>query len=451
MNPSSSTVQPRIPGPPVITLIGAGSRVFTFNMGTDICQTPALRGSVIRLVDVNAERLDAMRRLFECLNARAGMELKISACTDRRTALPGSDFVILSVAVDRIERWRTDLAVARKHGIVETQGECGGPGGLSLTLRNIPLVLDIARDIAALAPKAVLLNFTNPMTRVCRAVERYTPVRCVGLCHGVYFLQEHLTRLLGRAVEVTGFGINHFNWIHAARWADSGADAWTEVRRAFLADSSPEYAYTRDLFAVFDRIVEPDDGHITDFLHHWRIPGGLNPRYPLEPKNMDPYVAGETAWNARLARWLDGAENPLAGLKGLSGEGAIPIVCAMRGLAPPYDEVAVNIPNRGCIPNLPDEALVELPGRIGLDSVRGHAVGELPAALRSLIARQLDIAELAIEAAVEGDRRKALQALAIDPIVTDLNQARHYLDDVLRAHRDLLPAFSGTASKEQAP
>jgi len=432
----------KLPRPPTVTLIGAGSQIFGFNMCADICQTPALKGATVHLVDVDAQRLTTMDRLFHLVSQSRGMELRISSTTDRREALPETDYVILSVAAERIRRWDIDLALSRKYGMVEVQGECGGPGGLSLTLRNVPLVLEIARDIEALAPGAVLLNFTNPMTRICRALNRYTGLRTVGLCHGLVGVQAHLSRLLGRDVAVTGCGINHFNWIFAARWHDTGSDAWPAVRAAFLKDDDPHWAYTRELCRVFERIVTPGDGHITDFTHHWRGAGnGLNPRYALRPKNMDDYREFQARWEDRIAGYLTGRQDPWADVHGLSGEGAIPIVCAMSGLSPEYEEIAVNIPNRGAMKGLPDDAVVEVPARVSPHRIVGRKMGPLPLALQSLIARQLEIGELAVEAAVEGSFDKALQALSMDPIVADLAVARDYLNDVLAAHGDVLPQF----------
>ncbi|MBN1675552.1 MAG: hypothetical protein JXR37_31210 [Kiritimatiellae bacterium] len=441
---------------PVITLIGAGSRVFGFNMCTDICQTPPLKGAEVRLVDLNADKLKSMHRLFELVSRSTGMGLRVSSHTDRREALSGSDFVILSVAVQRIDRWETDLAISRKHGIAELQGECGGPGGLSLTLRNIPPILDIAYDIEALAPNAVLLNFSNPMTRVCLAVNRHTRVRTVGLCHGLLSGQNMLGRLLGRQMVVHGCGINHFNWISGAKWADTRENAWPEVAAAFRAaraEDIPKWLYVRELFEVFGRVPSPDDRHIADFVHHWGAgQDGVNRRYRTSPKEMHAYREQAVQWERRIASYLSGEKDPMAGRKGLSGEGAIPIICAMWGLAPPYEEISVNIPNRGSITNLPHDAIVEVPARVSPGSLEGVPMRALPPGIRSLIARQLEIADLAVEAAVHGDRDKALEALVLDPLVTDLAFARAYLDDILQAHADLLPRFAaGQRSEEPAP
>ena len=442
---------------PVITLIGAGSRIFGFHMCTDLCQTPELKGAVVRLVDVDEEKLDTMRQLFQIVSENTGMELVVSAHADRRKALPGSDFVILSVARERIRRWEMDLEIARKHGIVEVQGECGGPGGLSLTLRNIPLILDIARDVQRLAPKAVVLNYSNPMVRVCTAIVKYTRLRVVGLCHQVLFGQRNLSRVMGRSLIVKGCGTNHFNWIYGATWADSGKDAWPAVVKTLKQNPDmTEFKYCLELFNIFGWMPSAGDQHLSEYLYHWRAPrhggqagpscggqgGGLNPRYNLHPKNMRPYHEGETRWEQRMASYLSRRKNPMDEVKGLSGEGAIPILAAMFGLKPAYREIAANLPNKGYIPNLPKGACVEVAATVSRGKIAGEQTPELPAGLRSLMMRNLDIVELAVEAAAEGSYSKALQALAIDPIIDDLQVARSILDDILKAHADLLPRFT---------
>lgn len=432
---------------PVVTLIGAGSRIFSFLMCTDICQTPALKGVELRLVDVDGPKLEQMKKLFELTSGFTKMDLRVSTFTDRNAALPGTDFVIISVARDRINRWDTDLALSRKYGIVETQGECGGPGGLSLTLRNVPLMLEIAKDIEKLAPKAVVLNFSNPMTRVCTALTRYTKLKTVGLCHGINEARHTFQQLTGRPVSVRGCGINHFNWLFAATFTDTGEDAWPVIVEKFRASSLQNWKYIRELFEVFDRIVTPGDSHMADFMWHWRgSQDGLNPRYTLKPKEMASYHRKAAEWEDRIADYLGEKtgkpKNPMARVKGLSGEGAIPIVCAMSGITPPYHEIAADIPNKGYITNLPEGAVLELPAFVSKGKIEGERMGNLPTGIQSLLARQLDIAELAVEAAVEGNYQKALQALAIDPILPDLQIARSYLNDVLEAHKDLLPQFT---------
>jgi len=168
---------------PKIVLIGAASVIFGPTTIRDLLLSPALQGSEIVLVDIAGEGLEPVLHFAERLNEVLGRECRISATADRRQALPGADFVVVSVAVDRERTWKLDFEIPLRHGVRHVLGENGGPGGLSHSLRNIPLLLDIARDIEALAPRAWVINFTNPMSRLCSALARHTRLRFVGLCH----------------------------------------------------------------------------------------------------------------------------------------------------------------------------------------------------------------------------------------------------------------------------
>src|SRR5439155_980882 len=133
----------------------------------------------------SAAALGRMTRLAERLNAAAGWDVDVHSTTDRREALPGARFVATAVAVDRLASWRTDHELALRHGFASVLSENGGPGGLSHTLRSVPPMAEIAEDIEALAPDALLLNYTNPENRVCLAIRRHTAVAAIGLCHSV--------------------------------------------------------------------------------------------------------------------------------------------------------------------------------------------------------------------------------------------------------------------------
>src|SRR5205823_3874263 len=168
--------------------------------------------------------------------ARLGASFTIESTTDRREALPGADFVILAVEVARFDAWAKDWEIPIAHGVTHTYGENGGPGGMSHSLRQIPLVLEICRDVEALAPNALVINYSNPLTRVCLALTRYTSLRVVGLCHGIAMAYSKVGRVMGWItgewdsreeeadgqtvadfLEVQACGLNHSTFITALR------------------------------------------------------------------------------------------------------------------------------------------------------------------------------------------------------------------------------------------
>ncbi|GAG09768.1 unnamed protein product, partial [marine sediment metagenome] len=170
---------------PRIVLVGAGSSEFGFNSVLDAANIEALRGANLVLHDIDPLRLEQMGPLAERIAEETGSGLEVEWTDDREDALMGADFVVLSIAVDRMNRWRTDWEIPFRHGIKQVIGENGGPGGLFHTLRNVPPILDICSDMEDLCPDALLLSYTNPVPRLCLAIDRYTDIQVVGLCHEV--------------------------------------------------------------------------------------------------------------------------------------------------------------------------------------------------------------------------------------------------------------------------
>ncbi|HTD78241.1 MAG TPA: hypothetical protein VK898_11440 [Chloroflexota bacterium] len=172
--------------PVKIVIIGAGSASFGLNSLATLLREPSLRGSTLALVDINAEGLGLVYRLAERMNGAWDTGLTIERTTDRRAVLDGADFVVCSIEVGpREELWRLDWEVTLRHGVRQPYAENGGPGGFAHTARNVPHILDIARDMERLCPRALLVMLSNPLPRLCRAVTKYTSIAVVGLCHGI--------------------------------------------------------------------------------------------------------------------------------------------------------------------------------------------------------------------------------------------------------------------------
>ena len=186
---------------PTIVLIGAGSASFGLTTLHDLYADPVFSGATVRLVDLEPAPLDRMSRLAAALEAATARGITVECRTERVDALPGADAVVVSVEVDRVNRWLADFEIPRRHGIDHIYGENGGPGGLSHTLRTVPLVADIARDVERLAPDALLVNFTNPEGRICTAFRRHLDQPVIGLCHEVKIANDRFSRLLGRRIE----------------------------------------------------------------------------------------------------------------------------------------------------------------------------------------------------------------------------------------------------------
>lgn len=428
-----------------IVLIGAGSVSFGPGTLSDLfAAREALRGSTIVLVDINAESLRVVEEVARRMNEAVGAPFTIQATTDRLTALPGAEFVIIAVAVQRNARWRLDFEIPLKHGVKQVLGENGGPGGLFHAMRNIPIILEICRDIEALCPDALVLNFSNPEGRLCLAATRYTNLQFVGLCHGIGMAQaviSHALDIPAYALDPKAAGLNHFTWILDLRRKDTGEDLYPAFRQAMAAKWEEVeqrvgwgVKLSRYLMDTFGYWPSPSDDHVGEYLGYaWEYCG-------LDGYDFDGADHhGEELWQ-RLRRKAAGEEPVDDLLARRTGEIAVPIITGVLGNTHQY-ELAVNVPNHGFIPNLPDWAIVEVPAIIDATGVHGVPVGPLPEPIAAMCRAQIAIIDRVVEVGVHGDRNAALQALLLDPTVSSISQAEAILDELLDVHKDLLPQF----------
>jgi alpha-galactosidase len=431
-----------------IVLIGAGS--VSFGTGT-LCDLFAARdhleGSSIALVDINAEAVETMAAVARRLNTATGEPFTIQATTDRREALAGAEFIVIAVAVRRNERWRLDFQIPLEHGVKQVLGENGGPGGLFHCMRNIPIILDICRDIEELCPEALVLNFTNPEGRICLAATRYTDLQFVGLCHGIGMTQTAWNRVIDlpeEEIDLRAAGLNHFTWVLDARHRDTGEDLYPVFREKLAQRGveevrlSPHYAFgielSRYLMETYGLWPSCSDDHIGEYLSYaWETCGLAG--YDFEAAD----VVAEGRWE-RLRRYAAGEEPLDELLQHRSGERAVPIVVGVTENTHQY-ELAVNVPNAGFISNLPEWAIVEVPATVDATGVHGVNVGPLPEPIAAMCRTQIAVQDRAIEAAVHGDRSAVLQALLLDPVVNSISQAEAILKGLLEVHEDLLPQF----------
>ena len=434
-----------------IVLIGAGSAQFGTDMLCDLFEArEQLRGSTIWLVDVDPKALQTMAQVARRLNEATDAPFIIEATADRREALPDAQFVIISIAMRRNELWRLDFQIPLTHGVKQVLGENGGPGGMFHAMRNIPIVLDICRDIERLCPRALVLNLTNPEGRICLAARRYTDLQFVGLCHGIGMAQHAIGQTLGlppEEIDPKAGGLNHFNWILDLRHRSTGEDLYPAFKRA-AAEKNIEEASIRNhrfpvklcryLMDTFGYWPLPSDDHVGEYLSYaWEYCG-------LDGYDFDQADQGVEENRARLSRWARG-EDPLDELLGQrSGERAVPIITGVLGNTHQY-ELAVNLPNGGVIPNLPDWAIVEVPATVDAVGVHGIPVGPLPEPIAAMCHTQIAVIDRLVEAAVHGDRTAARQALLLDPVVSGISQAEAVLDEMLEVNQEFLPQFQSVS------
>lgn len=467
--------------PPKIVIIGAGSAIFGLGAMATLIQSPRLRGAELALVDIDEKGLEMMAALARKMNDAWDANMTITHTTDRTEVLPGANFVVVSVQVGQRETvWEMDWQIPLRHGVHQPYAENGGPGSISHTFRNLPLILDIARDMERLCPDAWYINLVNPLIRLTLGVHRYTKIKVLGLCHqllwgyamaaavlsdrydipipekfNVHTDADNLPNFIPVAragyanLDIKAAGINHFSWIYDIRDKATGEDLYPLLRERWLKggyrrDFEP---LTRELFEIFGLMPTPGDSHVCEFLPFVSDPVAKPwEKYDLRLQSWD----GNRRRRAKrweLAQSLLSDETPVDELKNVWQFNILEEPVAEIIEAITYDDNTylqqLNIPNNGgLIPNLPADAIVEVPGVLSGMGIQGLGFPPLPEGIAALCRRELELSSLVVEAAATGDRQLALQALLLDPMVPDIDTARAILEDSLREFAEFLPQFA---------
>lgn len=452
---------------PSFVLVGAGSTVFTPGLMTDLASSRTFDGWTVHLVDINPEAAETMARLGRRIAASRGADLRFTPHADRREALAGARFVTTTIAVGAAEGWRHDLEIPARHGVRQTVGDSVGPGGVLRALRHVPELVAIASDVADLAPDALMVNYSNPLTANVRAITSQTPVRAVGLCHGTMHTRSTLARELGVPVEevhAVFAGLNHLCWLLDVR--RGGEDLYPRLRELVAERAGGREApstrhegvhlpVSADLLRTFGLYPAPGDRHVAEFFS-WYLGhpvgdgaddgGGELPWGLQGGRDMTTEYIGEKGdlWD-RLRGMADGSL-PLVTTDDQEAERLVAIAEAVV-TGRDAVELAVNLPNEGKIPNLPATAVVEVPAVVGAAGVTGLSVGPLPDGIAAVLTARAQQQEITVRAALERDRRLALQALALDPLVPDTITAAAILDDAVAAHGGALQQFAAPADR----
>lgn len=448
----------------VLVLIGAGSAVFTRGLLADLITADDLGSWEIRLVDVNEEALAVAARLARrMVEAReAGNRITVRASADRRTELPGADYVVTCVGVGGRPAWQRDHEICQEHGVYQPVGDSVMPGGISRLLRTVPVMVDVARDIADLAPDAFFFNYSNPMTANVQAMTRYAGARPVGLCHGMHHVQRELAAFAGLPFEETSTlyaGINHLTFIYDFR--HNGKDAWPGVRarmeRELAEPADPadigaiwengkawHNPFSWEIFRRYGAYPAANDRHVLEFFpERWGGGDYYGKKLGVDAFSVPEILQwGEDRYQGMRAQAEDDAPLDAASFENSTGEQE-QLIAIIRSITFDRREMfSVNVPNRGSVPGLPDEAALEVPAVATARGLRPVSVPDLSAPLTSILARRLTSVELATEAAMKGDRGLVVEAMIADGAVTDPDAAVALTDALLDAQRAFLPRFA---------
>jgi alpha-galactosidase len=456
-----------------ITVIGAGSASFGENTLSAMMRSKTLRGSTLALVDRNPETLGIVTRLAERLNRTWDAQFTITSHTHHQDALADSHFVVNAIEVGARENlWQMDYEIPLKYGVRQPYAENGGPGGFAHAARNIGPIMQIVHDMESACADAWFINFTNPMIRICDAINRHSRIKAVGLCHQIYAgytmvgvalanelgievpegltglhaavdqhpLQHRVREQIVPLIDIRAAGLNHFTWILSIHDRRTGEDLYPLFRKRFFELDPSFEPLTRDVFSAFDLFPVPGDTHLCEYLP-WLSDSQSKPwdKYNIRLYDWNLMAAVREFEHDRLNTMANG-EQTIEHLLDTDSEGALEMI-ENQVAATTHYHLAANLPNVGQIANLPYGATVETPVIADGAGIHPVHVGALPGPVAELLRRETVVAQLCVDAAVEGSREKALHCLLLDPVITDIETARKILDDYLTSYREYLPQF----------
>jgi alpha-galactosidase len=454
-----------------IVLIGAGSAMFTHGLVADLIQSSDLGPWELGLVDIDPQALETAEGLSRKMVEFANTAISVRASTDRRDILPGADVVVSTIGVGGRRAWELDVTIPRKYGIYQPVGDSVMAGGVSRSMRMIPALVDVARDVQRLCPSARFFNYSNPMTTNCWAIRKATGQPVTGLCHGTFHVERQLASFIGAPPEeITSLfvGLNHMTYIYDLRWR--GRDAWPLVRARLaeekgqpqkwdelgkifpeMGGSAPNGArfkaadnpFSWSVFETYGAYPAVNDRHVVEFFPE-RFPGGVyhGKLLGLETYSVEDVLArGDTIY-ANMRAQAVGKQRVDEGFFNRAEGEHEQLLAILRSFE--FDQrriFSANLPNLGAVPNLPDQVILELPAVATATGLRPIQILDFPDSLAAIVTRKAAAAALTVEAALCGSRRLFVEALLADGSVNDPEVARKMADELLDTHRQYLPNF----------
>jgi alpha-galactosidase len=436
-----------------IALIGAGSYVFTRRLCADILLAPALADSTIALMDIDPVRLEQARAGVQAFIDFHGLKATVLATTDRREAVTGAGYVITTFQQGGLDAYALDIEIPQRYGVEQCVGDTLGPGGVFRSLRTIPVLLDLCRDLDDLAPDALLLNYVNPMAANCWAVATGSGRPYVGLCHSVQGTSEMLAGWIDVPYDEITYrcaGINHQAFF--LQFRRDKEDLYPLIRQAIERPEIEAQEPVRiDLMRHFGYFVTESSGHASEYSPYFRksarmIEEDLIPRF-TDPRNSW-FGLGRTGGYLETCRkrLTEPEDEDRAIPTERSHEYGSHIIEAIETNQP--IRINGNVPNLGLISNLPRGCCVEVPCLVDSNGIQPTPIGALPTQLAALNRTNINVQELIVEAALTGCTDAVHHAVLLDPLtaaVCTLPQIHAMVDELLTAQSRWLPQFK-TAS-----
>ena len=419
-----------------IAFVGAGSVEFTRQLLRDVLAFPELADCTISLHDNDPERLEVAARL-----AARNSGTRVRTSLSRREALEGADVVVNLVAIGGHAATLRDFDVPETFGVRQTIGDTLGIGGIFRGLRTFPFLDALAADVLAVCPDAWLLNYTNPMAMNIQYLATIAPrLKAVGLCHSVYWTIHDLSALVGvphDEVDFLSAGVNHQAWI--LRWEHRGRDLYPALDAAIAADPELARRVRVDLYRRFGYYPTETSEHSSEYVPWYLKHQSEVERLRIPVRDYATISAENVATYEKTRDALAAGEEPPS-LPDDAVEYAPQVIHSL--VTGQRRTIQVNVANRGLISNLPEGAAVEVPATLDRLGVHPHRVGDLPRQLAALNRGFLNVIDLTVAAAVEGNPDHVRHAALCDPATAaalTVDQIGDLVAAMTAAHGDLLP------------
>ena len=445
-----------------IVFLGGGSVNWTPRLVVDLFLEDSLQGSQLNLVDIDAQALDLVTRYLRRANEQLGCRWNLAATKNLDEALDGADVVFVSISTGGFEAMDRDYRIPEKYGVFHTVGDTVGAGGISRSLRNIPVFLDIAAQMEKHCPDAWMLHVTNPLTQLTRAVARETTIKVAGFCHEYAGTMVRLRDFFGlelydsQSIDCLCRGVNHFTFLsdlavkgiddpQARMTVANYLDYWGKrkgVVRTGTTDDDLQpidagkthptlylnfYLYER--YGLFPLAVCK---HVCESLPYFNSSEEILDKFHLGRKGVLPMRQGNKDRATRRIRTALEENQPIMELKQRSNESFCDVMVSLTAGVP--RRVIAALPNIGQIDNLPRQAVVETWAMASRSGVHPVASGSVPMAQKAFLEQIIAEQELTVEAAVTGDRKMLEQALFASPSLHDKSGVADLAGELLAAN-----------------
>ena len=436
-----------------VAFIGAGSISFTRQLLSDLLTVPEFSDIEVAFTDINPDNLRMVTQLCQCDIEENGLSIRIQSTLDRREAFRGAKYVINCVRIGMLEGFATDVEIPLKYGVDQCVGDTLCIGGIMYGQRGIAAMLEFCKDIREVAlPGCILLNYSNPNAMVTWACNKYGGVPTYGLCHGVQHGHTQIAQALGRDkkdVDIICAGLNHQTWYISVK--TDGVERTGELyRRMCEAEFAKNENIRLDVMKNFGYYSTESNGHLSEYLMWYR----KRPEDMEKWINYSNWIQGETAGYLRVCResrnwfetdfpnWLKEPPKAFVPEKRSEEHGSYIIEGLETGRR--Y-RGHFNVMNHGCITNLPDECVVEVPCYVDGNGISVPKVGDLPLGCAAICSQSVWVQKLAVEAAVHADIHLLRQAAMMDPLtgaVCTPDEIIQMVDEMLVAGAQWLPQYA---------